>query len=76
MISHGHYQFSYHSFGKFTRFNLRYCKKPDTDDEESDLALDVPPFAEGQTFGNPPAKVTAHHPAQADQNAVKQTTKT
>lgn len=40
-------------------FRATLKKKPDTDDE-SDLVLDVPPFAEGQTFENPPAKVTAH----------------
>lgn len=34
--------------------------KPDTDDEENGLALDVPPFAEGQTFEKPAARVTAH----------------
>lgn len=41
-------------------FRATLKKKPDTDDEESDLVLDVLPFAEGQTFENPPAKVTAH----------------
>lgn len=34
--------------------------KPDTDDEENNLALDVPPFAEGQSFDKPAAKITAH----------------
>lgn len=34
--------------------------KPDTDDEENNLALDAPPFAEGQSFEHPAAKVTAH----------------
>lgn len=41
-------------------FRATLKKKPDTDDEENDLVLDVPPFAERQTFINPPAKVTAH----------------
>lgn len=41
-------------------FRATLKKKLDTDDEENELALDVPPFAEGQTFENPPAKVTAH----------------
>ena len=31
-------------------------KKPDSDDEENELALDVPDFTEGQTFENPAAK--------------------
>ena len=36
-------------------------KKADTeDDEENALSLDVPPFAEGQTFDNPQAAVTEH----------------
>ena len=35
-------------------------KKPDSDDEENELALDVPDFTEGQTFENPAAKVTEH----------------
>ena len=35
-------------------------KKPDSDDEESELALDVPDFTEGQTFENPAAAVTEH----------------
>ena len=35
--------------------------KPDAeDDEESELVLDTPPFAEGQSFDSPAAKVTAH----------------
>jgi DNA topoisomerase-3 len=41
-------------------FRAGLKKKPDTDDEENDLALDVPPFTERQTFTNPKAKVTAH----------------
>ena len=35
-------------------------KKPDSDDEESELVLDVPDFTEGQTFETPAAKVTEH----------------
>ena len=36
-------------------------KKADTeDDEENALSLDVPPFAEGQTFDSPQAAVTEH----------------
>ena len=36
-------------------------KKADTeDDEENALSLDVPPFAEGQSFDNPQAAVTEH----------------
>ena len=35
-------------------------KKPDSDDEENELALDVPDFTEGQTFEKPAAKVTEH----------------
>ena len=35
-------------------------KKPDSDDEENERALDVPDFTEGQTFENPAAKVTDH----------------
>lgn len=42
------------------RFRAGLKKKADREDEENDLALDVPPFAEGQTFENPKAKVTAH----------------
>ncbi len=38
-------------------------KKPDSDDEENELALDVPPFSEGQTLDNPAAKVTEHETA-------------
>ena len=41
-------------------FRATLKSTPNTDDEENELALDVPPFAEGQTFENPPAKVTAH----------------
>ena len=43
------------------RFMATLKKKTDTeDDEENALALDVPPFAEGQTFDNPQAAVTEH----------------
>lgn len=41
-------------------FRATLKKKPDSDDEESELVLDVPAFAEGQTFENPAAKVTEH----------------
>ena len=36
---------------------------PDSDNEENELVLDVPPFSEGQTFENPAAKVTEHETA-------------
>ncbi len=43
------------------RFMATLKKKADTeDDEENALLLDVPPFAEGQTFDNPQAAVTEH----------------
>ena len=43
------------------RFMTTLKKKTDTeDDEENALSLDVPPFAEGQTFDNPQAAVTEH----------------
>ena len=43
------------------RFMATLKKKADTeDDEENSLSLDVPPFAEGQTFDNPQAAVTEH----------------
>ncbi|MBD5161373.1 MAG: DNA topoisomerase 3 [Oscillibacter sp.] len=42
------------------RYRATLKKKPDTDDEENDLALDVPTFTEGQSFDRPAAKVTAH----------------
>ena len=43
------------------RFMATLKKKVDTeDDEENALSLDVPPFAEGQTFDNPQAAVTEH----------------
>ena len=41
-------------------FRATLKKKPDTTDGENELALDVPPFTEGQTFEHPKAKVTAH----------------
>ena len=43
-----------------SRYRATLKKKPDTEDEESELALDVPPFAEGQTFEKPAATVTEH----------------
>ena len=43
------------------RFMATLKKKADTeDDEENALSMDVPPFAEGQTFDNPQAAVTEH----------------
>lgn len=43
------------------RFMATLKKKADTeDDEENALSLDVPPFAEGQTFDTPQAAVTEH----------------
>lgn len=43
------------------RFMATLKKKADTeDDEKNALSLDVPPFAEGQTFDNPQAAVTEH----------------
>ena len=43
------------------RYRLTLKAKPDAeDDEENELALDTPPLAEGQSFDNPTAKVTAH----------------
>ena len=43
------------------RFMATLKKEADTeDDEENALSLDVPPFAEGQTFDNPQAAVTEH----------------
>ena len=42
------------------RYRMTLKKKPDSDDEENELALDVPPFAEGQSFERPAARVTAH----------------
>ena len=42
------------------RYRATLKKKPDTDDEENALALDAPPFAEGQSFDRPAVKVTAH----------------
>ena len=43
------------------RFMATLKKKTDTeDDEENALSLDVPPFAEGQSFDNPQAAVAEH----------------
>ena len=43
------------------RFMATLKKKADTeDDEENALSLDVPPFADGQTFDNPQVAVTEH----------------
>ena len=43
------------------RFMATLKKKADTEnDEENALSLDVPPFAEGQSFDNPQAAVTEH----------------
>ena len=43
------------------RFMATLKKKADTeDDEENALSLDVPPFAEGETFDNPQVAVTEH----------------
>ena len=41
-------------------FRATLKKKADPEDEENDLALDAPPFSEGQSFEHPAAKVTAH----------------
>ena len=43
-----------------SRYRATLKKKPDTEDKENELALDAPPFAEGQSFDKPAAKVTAH----------------
>ena len=43
------------------RYRATLKGKPDAeDDEENELVLDTPPFAEGQNFDNPAAKVTEH----------------
>ena len=42
------------------RYRAALKKKPDSDDEENELVLDVPDLTEGQTFENPAAKVTEH----------------
>ncbi len=43
------------------RYRATLKGKPDAeDDEENELVLDTPPFAEGQSFDNPAAKVTEH----------------
>ncbi len=41
------------------RYRASLKKKPDSDDEENALVLDVPPFTEGQRFEKP-ARVTEH----------------
>ena len=42
------------------RYRASLKKKPDSDDEENALVLDVPPFTEGQRFEKPAARVTEH----------------
>ena len=42
------------------RFRATLKGKPDADDEENELVLDTPPFAEGQRIDSPAPKVTAH----------------
>lgn len=43
------------------RYRAALKGKPDTEDDDNEvLELDAPPFAEGQSFDNPAAKVTAH----------------
>lgn len=42
------------------RYRLTLKAKPTDEDDSEVLELDAPPFAEGQTFDNPAAKVTAH----------------
>lgn len=43
------------------RYRATLKKKPDAEDDDNEvLELDAPPFAEGQTFDRPAAKVTAH----------------
>ena len=42
------------------RYRAALKKKPDSDDEENELVLDVPDLTEGQTFENPAAKATEH----------------
>lgn len=43
------------------RYRATLKGKPDAEDgEENELVLDAPPFAEGQSFDKPAAKVTAH----------------
>ena len=43
------------------RFRATLKGKPDAEDNDNEvLELDTPPFAEGQSFDNPAAKVTAH----------------
>ena len=42
------------------RFRLTLKRKPDTEDEENDLMLDVSELSEGQSFESPPVAVTEH----------------
>lgn len=43
------------------RYRATLKGKPDPEDDDNEvLELDAPPFAEGQSFDNPAAKVTAH----------------
>lgn len=43
------------------RYRATLKAKPDAEDDDNEvLELDAPPFAEGQTFDRPAAKVTAH----------------
>jgi DNA topoisomerase-3 len=43
------------------RYRATLKAKPDVEDDDNEvLELDVPPFAEGQTFDRPAARVTAH----------------
>lgn len=42
------------------RYRATLKAKPDGEDDNEVLELDAPPFAEGQTFDRPAARVTAH----------------
>ena len=42
------------------RYRATLKAKPDADEDEAGLTLDVPDFAEGQPFNNPTAAVTEH----------------
>ena len=42
------------------RFKATLKKKSDSDGDENELVLDIPDFAEGQTFDKPAAAVTEH----------------
>jgi DNA topoisomerase-3 len=42
------------------RYRATLKAKPDPEDDNEVLELDAPPFAEGQTFDRPAAKVTVH----------------